>query len=868
MPSSIKDILPLAMNGDGAALSDDTPTVLSKSLRARQGGDNQFAHLLRGRRLAHFELEEPIGVGGMAAVIKARDVQLDRAVALKILPPEMAAEAENIRRFQQEARSAAKLDHENIARVFYFGEDQGLHFIAFEFVAGENLRTLIERDGKIPVAEALSYAGQIAAGLIHAAERGVVHRDIKPSNIIIEENGRAKLVDMGLARSQETHPDHGLTQSGVTLGTFDYISPEQALEPREADVRSDIYSLGCTLYHMLTGQPPVPEGTAAKKLQFHQQGEPIDPRQLNAEIPDEVAAILGKMMAKEPHKRYQNAGELVQHLSAIAQKLYGDSKAVSHAKRISIHSILPGPPRVGPLALLAFSGVAVALIVVVIGALWNPDLPIAKQRTIAQGHPSPPQTPPPNGKEALNNERIETAKAKAPPAAIRPGTADKSRMESNPANLEDVLRRLWDRLSESKNIPATVSQSPNKAARPPVTAPAGGSDNLSARELIVDGEGKLPGTYSNLASALNEAENRKMEEEVVILIKKNGPLQIRQQEIGNRKVVVRAAPNYSPELSFNPDAAPGADGEAALFLVRDGELTLEGIQFRLDPNLRQAAKLQAAAAITGVGKCRFLNCVGTLQGRPETRVAFVSVADPAGMMATKTPIIGSPNLNFENCFIRGHGDFVNVRVSRPFVLDVNYSLIALNGTLLNIEANKQKFEGKANVLLDHVTAYGMQNLIALRVSGMNQTQVPVEITAERCIFAAGEDRPLFYVQGPDNTDALKRLFRWRGTGNLYSAGGPILVSEPTEMMAMTSRFEKDPWNKLWGSQDAKAAFARVKFAGFPDDRSLAEVVPSQFYLDSKTMNGELQEFRFDPLGADLERLPKPYAEQETVQSRR
>src|SRR5208337_2984678 len=152
---------------------------------------------------------------------------------------------------------------------------------------------------------------QVATGLAHASLRGVVHRDIKPSNIIISPNGRAKLVDMGLARSLEPRGVDGhLTQSGVTLGTFDYISPEQALEPREADVRSDIYSLGCTLYHMLTGQPPVPEGTAAKKLHHHQHVAPIDPRQLCPEVPDELAAILARMMAKNPKERYQRPEHL------------------------------------------------------------------------------------------------------------------------------------------------------------------------------------------------------------------------------------------------------------------------------------------------------------------------------------------------------------------------------------------------------------------------------------------------------------------------------------------------------------------------------------------------------------------------------
>jgi tRNA A-37 threonylcarbamoyl transferase component Bud32 len=304
----------------------------------------------------------------MAAVIRARDTQLDRNVALKILPPEMAADAENILRFHQEARAAARLDHENIARVFFCGEDQGLHFISFEFVEGDNLRTVLERRQALPVTEALHYLLQIATGLAHAAERGVVHRDIKPSNIIVSPNGRAKLVDMGLARS--LHVDNGLTQSGVTLGTFDYISPEQALEPREADVRSDIYSLGCTAYHMLTGQPPVPEGTPAKKLHHHQYVPPVDPRQLNTDIPDDVAVLLARMMAKDAKDRYQKPEHLVQHLILLAQKFgTGPSAdpAASGESVLFVDAALPARPRTRPWLVTGLAVAAVVALVFVLG---------------------------------------------------------------------------------------------------------------------------------------------------------------------------------------------------------------------------------------------------------------------------------------------------------------------------------------------------------------------------------------------------------------------------------------------------------------------------------------------------------------------
>src|SRR5262249_32901657 len=220
----------------------EPPTVITSHKPRGAPFDPGLGESLAGRRLGHFELIEAVGAGGMAAVLRARDLDLGRVVALKILPPDLAADPENLLRFKQEARAAARLDHDNIARVYYFGEDQGLHFIAFEFVEGDNLRQVMEaHGGGIPVPDAAALRLQVSAGPAHAAERAVVHRDIKPSNILVTPDGRAKIVDMGLARSLDARISP-LTETGVTLGTFDYISPEQAVDPRAADVRSDIYS--------------------------------------------------------------------------------------------------------------------------------------------------------------------------------------------------------------------------------------------------------------------------------------------------------------------------------------------------------------------------------------------------------------------------------------------------------------------------------------------------------------------------------------------------------------------------------------------------------------------------------------------------
>jgi serine/threonine protein kinase len=268
-----------------------------------------------------FLVEEPIGVGGMGAVFRALDTKLDRQVALKLLPPDQANDSEIVPRFYQEGRSAAQLDHENIARVYSIGQDGPYHFIAFEYIEGMTVRHKVETVGAVPVAEAVNITLQIAHALVHASLRGVVHRDIKPSNIIITPVGKAKLVDMGLARRFERGGDHGLTQSGMTLGTFDYISPEQARDPRDVDVRSDLYSLGCTLFHMLTGRPPFPGGTVLQKLLQHQEEAPADVRTLNPAVPVELAALIAKLMAKDRDRRYQTPEHVVRDLLGVAGKI-------------------------------------------------------------------------------------------------------------------------------------------------------------------------------------------------------------------------------------------------------------------------------------------------------------------------------------------------------------------------------------------------------------------------------------------------------------------------------------------------------------------------------------------------------------------
>src|SRR4051794_6077724 len=307
-------------HGDATIISTAPPHEMGAATAMLD--PRQLGQALEGQQLDHVLLEKFVGGGGMGAVFRAWDTNLHRTVAVKVLSTRQAGDGESQRRFQTEARSAARLDHPNIARAHYVGEDRGVPYIVFEYIDGTNLRDLVYSNGPLQIGDALNITLQIAGALGHAWEREVVHRDIKPSNIILTTDGLAKLVDMGLARLEYLeHTEHDETATGVTLGTFDYISPEQARNPRDADIRSDIYSLGCTLFFMLTSRAPFPEGTVLQKLLAHSSDPPPDLRDVRPDVPDLLAAILGTMLAKQPEERFQTPLDLSSALTTCIEEM-------------------------------------------------------------------------------------------------------------------------------------------------------------------------------------------------------------------------------------------------------------------------------------------------------------------------------------------------------------------------------------------------------------------------------------------------------------------------------------------------------------------------------------------------------------------
>jgi serine/threonine-protein kinase len=256
----------------------------------------------------------------MGQVFKARHGKLGRLVALKVIRPGRLAGPNAAQRFLREVQSAARLDHPNIAHALDAGEDQGRLYLAVELLGGSDLSRLVKKKGPLPIGQACDCVRQAALALQHAHERGLVHRDVKPANLLLAPDGRLKLLDLGLARLGEDGGDASatsLTDTGLVMGTPDYMAPEQILDSKRVDIRADLYSLGCVLYFLLAGRPPFPGGSLGHKFHRHQHEEPEPLEALRPDVPAALVGVVRKLMSKRPEERFQTPAELVAELERV-----------------------------------------------------------------------------------------------------------------------------------------------------------------------------------------------------------------------------------------------------------------------------------------------------------------------------------------------------------------------------------------------------------------------------------------------------------------------------------------------------------------------------------------------------------------------
>ncbi len=331
-----------------------------------------------GRTLSHYKILSEISRGGMGIVYRAVDVNLDREVALKVLPPELVADPERKRRFVQEAKAASRLDHPHIGTVFEIDEVGGVSFIAMELIRGEQLRELMQ-NGRLPVNRSLELATEIAEGLNRAHGQGIVHRDVKPANVMVTEDGHAKIIDFGLVKliepfgvedSQAETALKGKTDPGKVMGTVSYMSPEQARGER-VDSRSDIFTFGIVLFEMLSGQVPFRGASGIETLNaILKEPAPRVPSlesDVSGEAAFQIRHILDRCLAKAPEDRYQTTRDLILDLKAAGRHLEsGSTSAIAEPPSSGATAAATQPRSRRALVLATFA----ALAVVAIGAVY------------------------------------------------------------------------------------------------------------------------------------------------------------------------------------------------------------------------------------------------------------------------------------------------------------------------------------------------------------------------------------------------------------------------------------------------------------------------------------------------------------------
>jgi len=808
---------------------------------------------MAGERLGHFELLDYVGGGGMGRVFRARDLRLNRVVALKILVPEQAADPNTLQRFQTEAQSTAKLDHPNIARVYYVGEDRGIPFIVFEFVEGMNIRDLVAKKGPLPLAEALSYTLQVTEGLSHAASREVVHRDIKPSNVLVTAQGIAKLIDLGLARLQRWDGPAGeLTATGVTLGTFDYISPEQARDPRIADVRSDIYSLGCTFFYMLTGRPPFPEGTMLQKLLQHQGDQPPDVRQFRGDLPEELSRVLRKMLAKDPRHRYQDPTQLAEELLVLAQQV--------GMQPLRANSIWSGPrseqvsfwerhlPWMAPTAAL----LCIVLILDLATGRRNEPLP-------------PPQITAGNELEGLEpyldqgpampeeNEPKQDAPAATGAAAMGP-------VNDVP---EPAAGIVGQPPAEAKPAPLQSPPTP-----PAETALAGTPAPRTAAKpsglIVVADQVSGDKEYTSLTAACSAAVNGD-----VIELRYNGRREYRPISLTNVRLTIRGAEGFRPVIAFLP-----TDTERfrqAMITVSASRLTLINLVIELDLPRDLPAERWSLFELLGGELIRLEKCWLTIRN-PMPRMAdypqdvsFFRLRPPPGaeLLETTSAPSAPAAIRLENCVARGEAVFLRADNVEPVDLTWENGLLATSECLLASEGGRTPptAGNSRQITLQHLTAVLRRGLCRLSVSSSAPHQLMTRFQAFDNILVGAPTASLVELSGTDSSEDCQAWLEWNGVRNFYQ-GWNAFWSFLSADSRTPQTIDFNGWLARWGQRESLAESNQVLWRKRPaDDRAAHTLLPADFALnESATPNPARQAASDgDDVGMKVETIP-PAAE--------
>ncbi len=803
--------------------------------------------------IGHFALDKRIGTGGMGTVFLAEDERLQRPVALKILAPSQTADPAAVQRFQNEARAAARLDHDHVARVFYYGEDQGLHYIAFEYVQGVNLRDVIRQRGRIEPAEAVSYAVQLAAALCHTSACGVVHRDIKPSNIIITPQGKVKLVDLGLARKESLEESAQLTVAGTTLGTFDYIAPEQAKDPRNVDVRSDIYSLGCTLYHMVTGVLPFPEGTVLQRLLDHQDKEPPDPALKNRRVSVAFSAVIRKMMSADPRRRHHSAEELLRDLLAVAAEL--------GLQAVPADSAVMAAWRPGAATFWQSHGpwiVAMSCLIVAASALQlfpgllqrlasepNAQAEITLPLDAHQGES--PRTP----AVATLPSRVVISPEKGAPGdslPIGPAVAIKPDTGTGPRELQPIpLDGDWPPslagtskfptqpfengvplISNPLIAPSTLAEndvpSPFKMETPrpagaesvaasgtnPTVTPAVVPETVleSAGPFLIAGTGK---SYPTLEAACADARDQAS---IELHFDGRSPQVIRPLRIVQKRLTIHAARGRRPILVFAPTDQVVDASLTRMLTVMGGALTLQNVGLELRVPEHGGTQGWTLFSLMRCDRLKLSGVTATIINPRRHQATLIEVVPPLGesMARMGTMKDGAPvvpmEVLVERSILRGETAGIRLRENVPLRIEIEQSLAAVAESMLLSEATLggMQIPGRVTVQLTQSTLFFGSGLLHVASSeDLSGRPVPMEITARQSIFSCPADKPFIEQHVALESMENRKSLVWIGDGNLFDDVQTLWLVMATAGNTPPQRWDFTAWRTYWGQGETTGA---------------------------------------------------------------
>lgn len=799
------------------------------------------------KSLGKYTIEKKLGSGGMGSVYLAIDTETNQQVALKILSRKKAENPALVKRFQLEAEAASQLKHDHITAIYEAGECDGFLYICLEYVDGLDVQQLMKQKSQLTVERSIQVVMQVTLALQHAFEQGIVHRDIKPSNILIDRSGNVKITDMGLARSVDEAEESGVTRAGMTVGTVDYMAPEQAHDSRAADIRSDLYSLGCAWYHMLTGVPPFPEGTLTNKLLAHQTQKRPDPRILNPLVPGRVALVLRKLMACSPQDRYQTPTDLLEDVERVSRKqdpkgasfvetldpsdqsLEADAAPVVYPQQRARKN--PGKRPVSGNTVLLVS-ICVGALLVLGGTIWGISHILTidnspESESVAINDVRSNDTPTNDGTDRENPAPVN------PDQKITNDSASDSTSEDRPAtrltlpipNTGNTAGIVIGRPEEREHIPPWVAN---------VWSPAeDGSLPPSNKPVYTIGRGENEtADYSDLSAALKQIP----ESGGIVRLQGDGPFVLTPVSLeGRSEVIITSAKGSQPLILLAPGNTPGTK---TILHVSNGSLVFNGVHLM---SMAREFPSQDRLVLVNVenGNLAVRNSSMTFHsGRSGETIGYSVTGSQSGADGES---ITQSQVLLDRSFFSG---------DRFTALEIDQSatdLVASNCVLASGDSPTVRVTESVPFLHSHSSTIQPKRILrffsctiaadqlGMEISSGNQSGDPPEtiITSHNTVFGAadgGNSRSLLKLvawpeqTGFDSNSAWIRNLVWMTNRCLFSGWKDLVITEPSSFHSVQG---PETWQRFWGQY---AQVEQFQPKAWPDQEfeNLALYTPDYF----------------------------------------